>query len=114
MFMDSGRIVGHPELTRVRGPGGRPTSALPVIHPQSLAQLRTSRLPGTNPANFLEARLWTVSGLPPNRESSLGVRVEMLSWTTRFALIEQPRSHRYARLKNGVLNRDEASRASTF
>src|SRR5713101_448697 len=72
MFMDSGRIVGHPELTRVRGPGGRSTSALPVIHPQSLAQLPTRRLPGTNPANFLEARFWIVSGLPTIRERSNG------------------------------------------
>jgi hypothetical protein len=45
------------------------SSGLPVIHSQSAAGSKgsferpTSRLPGTNPANFREARFWTtVSG----------------------------------------------------
>jgi len=34
-----------------------------------------SRLPGTDPANFLEARFWIASGLPTTQE--LSARIEM-------------------------------------
>jgi hypothetical protein len=55
----------------------RIVSGLPVIHSQSLAKSSDKpRFPGTNPANFLDARFWITSELPTNRGLYSMARIE--------------------------------------